>query len=180
MATNFEESDYKAGFYYDLKILLVIIYLFFAIMLLYSIISSGHFPSTDFYIVISVSLGLWVFLDLQEFIEVKVSRHGWKCSKLNYKLSSAFLLLGVLTAPIANFLLNIERLPAIWSIATFFSSIIFLMVFPILGIAFAMTCYADFTEALKLSFFQKDKELTQVLSKHSVFYRKLSRNKNKS
>jgi hypothetical protein len=177
MVTNLEESDSNAGFYYDLKVVTGIVYVIFAVILIYLMVFSGYVLSTDFYSAILVFLSLFVFLDLQEFIEVKVPRYGWKCSKSNYRLASAFLLLGVLTAPIGNFLLNLTDSPIVWNVILFFLSIGLLIAIPIMGFLFAIICYLDFMQALKLSFWKRDQEVIKIISKHSIFYRKLSRHK---
>lgn len=172
MSSSFEESDSKAGFYYDIKVLVVLAYVVFFV----STLVLGLILSVGVSGITLTFLGLMLFLDLQEFIEVRVPRYGWRCSKSIYKLASAFLLIGALLVPIATQLMNsgiAATIPPQTSILLFLLSM-GLMAAPIVGIALALICYLDFASSLKISLWKRDKEVIEAISKHSFFYRKLS------
>jgi len=170
-----EENYSKAGFYHDLKFLILLAYtLFFLFTVL-----SGNMLLTKIHEITLIFISLLVFLDLQEFVEIRVSRYGWKCSRFNYRLASAFLVMGVLLVPIADYLMNgglITKLALVPSIIFFFLFVGFLVT-PIIGIVLALTCYLDFARSLQISFWRRDKEIIEAISKHSFFYRKFSRRK---
>ena len=165
----FGESDSKAGFYNDLKFLISLMFIFFFVF----VFLSGLLSSTNIAIVILVFISILTFLELQEFVEVKVPRHGWKCSRFNYKLASAFLLMGVLLVPMANNVMDsgiITRLPSYLSVILFFCLLGFLVI-PLLGIVLALFCYLDFASSLGISVWRRDREIIEAISKYSFFYR---------
>jgi len=175
LSSSIEEGDFKAGFYYDLKFLIGITYIIFFIFN----VLSGLILSTKFGIIILIFLSIETFLDIQEFVEVKVPRYGWKCSRDTYKLACVFLVMGVLLVPIADFLIYSEiitKAPAYLSVIFFFL-IIVLIAIPILGIFFTLTCYLNFYHSLGISLWKRDKEIIEAYSKNSFFYRKFHRRK---
>ncbi|MGB9854720.1 MAG: hypothetical protein ACPLRY_07970 [Candidatus Bathyarchaeales archaeon] len=161
-----EEGDWKAGFYYDLKFVVSISYVTFMVAF---IAIRGLSGFTDFTVIILIFLCIVTYLDLQEFIEVKVPRHGWKCSKKIYKFASALLIISLFLTPMGEYLLNSGlaiRLPFF-----FFLSIGLMSIPMLLGLIFALTCYLDF-ESLQ-RFCRRDKEISAALLKHSYFYSKI-------
>lgn len=175
MSSLLEEGDSKAGFYYDLKFLIILIYVPFFV---FAVLQSGFDLSTGFYITNTIFLSLLILLDLQEFIEVMVPRYGWKCSKLNYRLSTTFLVLGVLVVSITGHLNSriITKLPLYLSFALLLLSVGLLGV-PLLGIVFALICYSDFASSRGVSIWRRDQEITDAVSNHSFFYQHLFRRK---
>jgi len=172
----FGESDSKAGFCHDLEVLFSLMYIFFFVF----VVLSGLLFSTSIAIFSVVFLSLSMFLNLQGFVEVKVPRYGWKCSRLDYKLASAFLLMEVLFVPIVNNVMYsgiITRLPTDLSVILFFCSIGFLVIPFILGIIFALLCYLDFASSLGISAWRRDREIIEAISKYSFFYRNVFRRK---
>jgi len=175
LSDPFGVSDSRAGFYYDLKFLIGLMYILFVVL----IGISGFLFSIEIGEISIIFLSILTFLDLQAFVEVRVPRYGWKCSRFIYKLASALLLAGVLLVPIVNSLLNsgiIVELPQHSSIVLFFLSIGFLMI-PILGMILTLVCYLDFAQSLGTSPWKRDKEIVEAISKHSFFYRKIFRRK---
>jgi hypothetical protein len=127
LSGSLEESDSKAGFYYDLKFLIGLVYIAFLIL----VILSGSILSIRIEYIGLIFLSLLSFLDLQEFAEVRIPRYGWKGSRSDYRVASVLLAIGILLVPIAGSLMNsgiITRLPASISIALFLSSIGFLII----------------------------------------------------
>lgn len=174
MSGSLEESDSKAGFYYDLKFLTSLAYIVFII---FGVLSRLVF-SVEFGAAFLVFLSIFTFMDLQEFVEIKVPRHGW-VSRDTYRLASVFLVTGVWVVPIADSLMNsgiITRLPTSISVAIFLLSMV-LIIIPILGLVFVLDFYLDFYRSIGISPWKKDKELIETYSKHSFFYSKLIRRK---
>ena len=98
---DFEQGNSRAGFCFDLKLLIG-----FAGNLFFVFVVLAGSLTTRIDRVILVFLSLLSFLDLQESVEVRIPRYGWKCSSSNYKLASTFLLLGFLLVPISDYLLS--------------------------------------------------------------------------
>jgi hypothetical protein len=174
LSGSFDESDSRAGFYYDIKFIICLTYVLFFIITLLSgpIFSTGTNEVPSLLIFLSLS----IFMDLQEFVEVKVPRHGWKCSKSNYKFACIFLTVGTLLVSIADYLINIgavAELSTYQSILLFFLSMGFLAI-PIIGMVLTLVCYLDFAHSLGISMWRRDKEIIEAISKHSFFYHKLS------
>lgn len=172
MPNLYEESDSKAGFYYDIKFLVMLIYILFAI----SSFALGPILSVNIFEVTLMFLSLLIFFDLQEFIEVRVPRYGWKCSRIVYKLASAILIVGALLVPIATRLINSEMIIGLPQHASVLLFLFFLgsLTIPILGIALALICYLDFANSLGISLWRRDKDVVAAISEYSFFYRKLS------
>lgn len=80
MDSTCEESYLKAGFYYNLKFVTALLFLIF--MVVFAVLH----VLADFAIFALIFLCTLFYLDLQEFIEVKVPLYGWKCSKSDYKI----------------------------------------------------------------------------------------------
>jgi len=177
MSKNFESDDWKVGFYYDLKFLIAGAYSFFVIVVLI-LHFYFRFMLDDLFSTGLIFLCLLIFLDLQEFMEVKVSRYGWICSKFEYKLASALLLLSILLVPVASFILdflgeNGWRLPQHLGFISFLFSAGLLILPIITGIALTLSCYLDFLHELNLSLWKRDPEITEVLLQYSFFYRRI-------
>lgn len=127
----------------------------------------------DFGVVVLVFLSLMSYLDLQETIEVRVSRYGWKCSKRDYKIASAFLIVSLFLIPIGYCLLT-SRI-AVAHPLIFFLSLALLLIPALVGMLFALNCYMGFGSSLGC--WKKDEQITQAFLKHSYFYRKIHRQK---
>lgn len=163
MCGSYEENDSKAGFYYDLKFVMGLLYFIF--MVVFIVLSA----SVEFSIFTLIFLCVLVYLDLQEVIEVRVPRYSWKCSKSNYKIASALLIISLFLIPVGKCFLDsgvAVRLPFFLPLSLGLISIPML-----LGMVFALTCYLDFGRSL--GFWSKDAEIAKVFLKHSYFYRKI-------
>jgi len=163
MCGSYEESDMKAGFYYDLKFVMFLLYVIFLVVF---VVLWGL--SADFAMFGSIFLCIIFYLDLQAFIEVRIPRYGWKCSKNDYKLASALLIISPSLIPIGRYFLDTI---AVWSPLFFILSVGLETIPMLLGIVFALTCYLDFGNSLR--FWKKNEEITNILLKHSYFYRKI-------
>ncbi|MEM2459554.1 MAG: hypothetical protein QXG66_04915 [Candidatus Bathyarchaeia archaeon] len=166
MSGSYEESDLKAGFYYDLKFVVSLLYTTFIVVFA---VFEGLSAFTDFAVSILLFLCIMTYLDLQEFIEVRVPRCGWKCSKKNYKFASALLMISLFLTPMGKYFLDsgsATRIPLV-----FFLSVALMLIPMLLGMIFTLTCYLDFGSPPRLK--GKDKEITTALLKHSYFYRKI-------
>jgi len=177
LADSLEESDSKAGFYYDLKFLTCLAYLAFLVLIILS----------EIMLSIGIELGLTsliflsfvFFLDLQEFAEVRVPRYGWKGSRSDYRIASSLLATGIPLMLIAGSLMNSEvitRLPTSLSIILFFSCMGFAII-PVVGLIFYLIFILNFTRLHGFSLWARDRQILEVYSKHSFFYRKLFRRK---
>jgi hypothetical protein len=164
MPNSCEEGDSKAGFYYDLKFVIALLYVIFvaASLVLLGLSAFADFP-------ILVFLCILLYLDLQEFIEVRVPRYGWKCPKNNYKIASALLMISLFLIPVGEYLLDSKI--AVRSPLFFFLLLGLMFVPALLGMIFALTCYMDFGHSL--GFWKKDEEIIKAFIKHSYFYRYL-------
>lgn len=166
MSGSYEENDLKAGFYYDLKFVVCLLYVIFIVVF---VVFWGLSALADIALFVLVFLCIVAFLDLQEFIEVRVPRYGWKCSKKNYKFASALLIISLFLIPVGEYFLDNEitvGLPFL-----FFLSLGLMLIPMLLGMVLALTCYLDFGSSL--GFLKKDEEITKVFLKHSYFYRKI-------
>ncbi|MDH7477784.1 MAG: hypothetical protein QHH17_05320 [Candidatus Bathyarchaeota archaeon] len=163
-----EEADSKAGFYYDLKFVIGLLYIVFVIVYVLLLDFSIF---TDFTALVLVFLSLMGYLDLQETIEVRVPRYGWKCSKRDFRLASAFLIASLFLIPVGTFLLR-SRIAAEHPLI-FILSLALLFIPTLSGIVFALNCYLDFGRAL--GYWKRDEEITKAFLKHSYFYRKIFR-----
>ena len=159
------DGDLKAGFYYDLKIVVVLLYAVFVIV---SVVVLGLGALADFVAISLLFVVLLFYLDLQETIEVQVPRYGWKCSKKDYRLASALLIISLFLIPIGNFLLT-SGIAAKHPLS-FLLSLMLLSAPFILGMAFALSCYMDFGRSPG---WKKDKEIIKVFQEHSYFHRKI-------
>lgn len=110
------------------------------------VVSSGLSALADFGVVVLVFLSLMSYLDLQETIEVRVSRYGWKCSKRDYKIASAFLIISLFLIPVGYCLLT-SRI-AVAHPLIFFLSLALLLIPALVGILFALNCYMGFGSSL--------------------------------
>lgn len=165
MNCSCDEGDLKAGFFYDIKFVVGLLFIVFAA---FSFLLGGLSAFSDFGVIVIVFLSLMAYLDLQETIEVQVPRHGWVCSKRDFKLASAFLLVSLLLTPIGYYLLSSEI--AAKHPLTFLFSLALLLVPTLLGIAFALNCYLAMGRPL--GYWKKDEEIAKALLKHSFFYPK--------
>ncbi|MGQ9506978.1 MAG: hypothetical protein ACUVTB_03845 [Candidatus Bathycorpusculaceae bacterium] len=110
-------------------------------------------------------MSIWVYLDLQETIEVRVSRYGWICSKKDYRMASAFLIISLFLIPTGYYLLT--RIAVIHPLIFILSLALMLLPF-LTGTVFALNCYLDFGRSL--GYWKKDEEITKTFIKHSYFY----------
>ncbi|MEM2947755.1 MAG: hypothetical protein QXN96_05935 [Candidatus Bathyarchaeia archaeon] len=165
MSGSVEEGDLKAGFYYDLKFVMLLLYVVFIIVF---VAWGGLSAFTDFAMFNLIFICIITYLDLQEFIEVKVPRHGWKNLKSNYKIASAFLIISLFFVSMGEYFFD-SKLAA--RSPFFFVLSLGLMLTPILGIIFALTCYLDYEGTKRL--WEKDNEIAGALLNHSYFYRKI-------
>ncbi|MGQ9625023.1 MAG: hypothetical protein ACUVT9_06595 [Candidatus Bathycorpusculaceae bacterium] len=171
MSDSCEEGGSKAGFYYDIKFVISLLFIVFTVVsfLLLGLGLLTLLTFSDFGVVTLVFLSLMTYLDLQETIEARIPRYGWICSKKDFKLASAFLLVSLLLTPIGYCLLS-SGIAAKHPIAFLFSSA--LLIVPILlGIGFVLSCYLAMGETL--GYGKKDEEITKTLLKHSYFYPKI-------
>jgi len=178
LADSLEESDSKAGFYYDLGFLTCLAYLAFLIFIILSGI--GLSIGVEVGLTSFVLLSFVFFLDLQGFAEVKVPRYGWKGSRSDYRIASSLLAMGIPLVLIAGCLMDsgvITRLPTSLSIILFFSCMGFLII-PVVGLIFYLIFILNFTRLHGFSLsWARDRQILEVYSKHSFFYRKLLRRK---
>lgn len=111
-----------------------------------------------------------LFLQLQVWVLVKVPRHGWKDTKILYKFASGFLMLGIVLSPVsilAQHYLDSIGTPDPFSFAVILGIVGSPMLISIVGLLFEIFMAAPFTTNL----FGRDKELLEVLRKHSRIYR---------
>ncbi len=163
-----EECDSKAGFYFDLKIVVGLLYMVFIISVS-SLILLGLWTFEDFGVVTLMFLVLMVYLDVQETVEVRIPRYGWVCSKKDFRLASAFLVISLFLIPVGDYLLT-SRIAAAHPLIFLFSLAV-LLVPALLGIVFALNCYIDFGRSL--GYWKKDEQIVQAFLRHSYFYRKI-------
>lgn len=166
MSGSYEESDSNAGFYYDLKFLMSLLYVIFIVVF---IALMELLAFADFAVLNLIFLCIGAYLDLQEFAEVIVPRYGWKFSKNNYKIASTLLIISIFSILMGKYFLESElalRLPLF-----FFLSVGLMLIPTLVGFIFTLTCYLDIRSSL--GFWRKDEEITRVFLKHSYFYRKI-------
>ena len=163
-----EEGDSKAGFYYDLKIVVGLLYMVFVISLAFMFLL-GLWAFEDFGLVTLMFSVLMVYLDVQITFEVRVPSYGWVCSKKDFRLASALLMISLFLIPAGNYLLT-SRI-AVAHPLIFLFSLALLLVPALLGIVFALNCYLDFGHSL--GYWKKDNEVVKALLRHSYFYRKI-------
>jgi hypothetical protein len=164
-----EEGDSKAGFYYDLKILVGLLYVISVV----SVILLGLSAFEGFGVITLMFLVLMVYLDAQETVEVRVPRYGWICSRKDFRFASAFLVISLFLIPVGNYLLT-SRI-AVMHPLIFLLSLVLLLLPALLGLVFALSCYMDIGRSL--GYWKKDEQITQAFLKHSYFYRKIHRQK---
>jgi len=166
-----EEGDSKAGFYYDIMIVIGLLYIAFVAFL---IIIKGFWALANigFASVNAMSVIILVYIAIQLAAEVVVPHYGWIFSKKDFRLASAFLLISFFLIPAGCYLLT-SGIAVIHPIISLFSFV--LMVTPaLLGMTFALSCYIDIGRRIG---WNKDKYITQALLKHSYFYRKIHKSK---
>jgi len=164
-----EEGDSKAGFYYDLKTVVGLLYLAcaaFIILLRFSALA-------DFGVISLMFSVFLVYLDLQGVAEAIIPRYGWICSKKDFRFASAFLVISLFLIPVGNYLLT-SRI-AVMHPLIFLLSLVLLLLPALLGLVFALSCYMDIGHSL--GYWKKDEKITQAFLKHSYFYRKIHRQK---
>jgi hypothetical protein len=163
-----EEGDSKAGFYYDLKIVVGLLYLAFAAFFI-PLFLLGFSALADFGLISFTFSVLLVYLDLQMAGEVVIPRYGWVCSRKDFRLASALLVVSLFLIPVGDYLFN-SKIAAINPI-TFLLSLTLLSLPALLGIAFALSCYIDMGRSF--GYWRRNEQITKALLKHSYFYRKI-------
>jgi len=162
-----EEGDSKAGFFYDLKIVVGLLYLAFAAFIILL-----RFSALADFGVISLMFSVFlVYLDLQGVAEAIIPRYGWVFSKKDFRFASAFLVISFFLIPVGNYLLT-SRI-AVMHPLLFLLSLVLLSLPALLGIAFALSCYIDMGRSF--GYWRRNEQITKALLKHSYFYRKIHR-----
>jgi len=165
-----EEGDSKAGFYYDIMIVIGLLYIAFVAFL---IIIKGFWALADIGFVSSMFVIILVYIDVQWAAEVIVPHYGWIFSKKDFRHASAFLLISFFLIPAGYYLLT-SGIAAMHPII-FLSSLVLMVIPALLGMTFALSCYIDIVRRIG---WKKDKYITQaLLKKHSYFYRKIHKPK---
>jgi len=164
-----EEGYSRAGFFYDLKIVVGLLYLAFVLF----VILHGFSALADFGIVSLMFLVLSVYLNVQEVAEVVVPHYGWVFLKRDFRFASAFLVVSLFLIPVGNYLLTSGI--AVTHPLIFLLSLALLSLPTLLGIVFALSCYVEVGRSI--GNWKKDKRITQALLKYSYFYRKIHKQK---
>jgi hypothetical protein len=162
-----EEGDSKAGFYYDLKVVVVLLVLGFC-RFYYSVKIFGFSGFGVISLMFSVFL---VYLDLQGVAEAIIPRYGWVFSKKDFRFASAFLVISLFLIPVGNYLLT-SRI-AVMHPLLFLLSLVLLSLPALLGLVFALSCYIDMGRSF--GYWRRNEQITKALLKHSYFYRKIHR-----
>lgn len=164
-----EEMDPLAGFLLDLIWVIII----FAIgALVYIIIFDTRIVSDFSSVFWGTLVPFAFFLQLQTWMLVKIPRHGWKNSKTLYEGASLLFLLSMMLSSVASLaqhylgftsasnvmMYNLGLIAAFSPLLTF-----------LVGALLELVLVSSFTR----NFFGRDKEVLEVLRKHSRVYRAL-------